>query len=238
MTLHEYPDHLSLSQEACDHILRALDTKPDLLLCVATGHSPLETYRLLGEAYQANPSRFGRMRIIKLDEWGGVPMEDPQTCESFVQRYLLHPLHITPDRYITFESDPEDPAAECARVQALLDQAGPVDLCILGLGRNGHIGFNEPADTLQPHCHVAHLSEASMQHAMAAHMDRKPRYGLCLGMADILRAQEILLLVTGSGKEVPYQFLRTGRLSTQVPASFLWLHLGASALIDTASVRN
>lgn len=225
-----------MSRAAADRVLAALGRKPDLLLCAATGHSPLGLYRLLAEEARQDPARFAAMRVLKLDEWGGVPPEDPQTCESYLRAELLGPLNISEDRYFSFASDPADPAAECARIQALIAAQGPIDLCVLGLGRNGHIAFNEPAEELQPHCHVAALSADSMQHSMAAQMARKPSYGLCIGVADILQSKEVLLLVAGAGKETAYQQLMQRRISTRLPASLLWLHPGASALVDAPAL--
>uniref|UniRef100_UPI0035937362 6-phosphogluconolactonase n=1 Tax=Pricia sp. TaxID=2268138 RepID=UPI0035937362 len=110
---------------------------------------------------------------------------------------------------------------------------GPIDICILGLGKNGHIGFNEPAKTLTPFCHVAKLSEKSLQHSMANTMKPKPAYGLTLGMADILRSKKIILLLTGSDKQDIIFKLLSKEITTQLPASFLWLHHDVSCFIDS-----
>ena len=104
-------------------------------------------------------------RWLKLDEWGGLAMDDPATCEHQLQSTLIAPLAAT-DRYVAFNSRPQDRASECARIAAWLAANGPIDVCVLGLGRNGHLGFNEPDDALTPHAHIAELAESSMTHAM------------------------------------------------------------------------
>ena len=104
------------------------------------------------------------------------------------------------DRYIAFQSDPENPEAECERIQQILDQKGPIDICILGIGMNGHIALNEPAPSLHTNCHVAHLSQKSLQHPMIAGDTEKPGYGLTLGMANIFQSRLIILLINGIKK--------------------------------------
>lgn len=195
-----------------------------MLLCAATGSSPTGTYHFLSEEYEKTPSIFDELRIIKLDEWGGVDLNHPATCETYLQTHLLKPLNITRDRYTGFDSNSMDAVKECQRIQEKLNNELPIDLCILGLGINGHIAFNEPDDYLAPHCHVAKLSESSLSHPMTNHPGVKPTYGLTLGMADILNSRTILLLVHGSQKKPVFENFLSKRITTAIPASFLWLH--------------
>ncbi|HTI08069.1 MAG TPA: 6-phosphogluconolactonase, partial [Puia sp.] len=176
----------AISREAASIITRQLEINNKLLLCAATGNTPSGTYERLAQEYDKRPALFDAMRVLKLDEWGGIPMEDPGTCETYLQARLLSPLRITSDRYLSFHSDAADPEEECKRVQKKLEKAGPIDCCMLGLGLNGHIGLNEPAGSLQPDFHLAQLSEGTLGHSMVAAMNRRPSYGLTLGMADIL----------------------------------------------------
>ena len=189
-----------LSQKACDIILYELKWKKNLLLCAATGSSPTGTYQMLGEEYREQPELFEELEILKLDEWGGIAMEHPGTCESYLQAHLVKPLEIEQSRYYGFNSSPDDPKQECLNMQDVLEKEGPIDLCILGLGMNGHLAFNEPAGFLQPHAHVSSLAPASLQHSMAAEMRIKPTYGLTMGMADILQSKMILMLISGPQK--------------------------------------
>lgn len=238
MKISYYADYQQLSAKAKELILAALAEKPASLLCPATGNSPIGTYQLLASAYKAQKSLFEQLRILKLDEWGGVPMEDAQTCESALQQYIIKPLHITSDRYFTFQSNPDNPTVECARIQVIMQREGPIDVCVLGLGRNGHLAFNEPADALQPSCHVAQLSAESMQHTMAKNMRTPPTYGMTIGMADILNSRKIILLVTGNHKKPIIEKLLQKKISTQLPASLLWLHSNVECLIEESSLTN
>lgn len=232
MKITYYDDYNQMSEYAKDLMLNIINYNKNSLLCLATGHSPLKSYQLFVEYYIKEPSLFNSCRILKLDEWGGVPINDPQTCESFLQENLLKPLKISPERYFAFISNPSDPVLECARIQTIINNQGPIDLCVLGLGNNGHIGFNEPADALLPHSHVATLSQASMQHSMAKAMQHTPTYGMTLGMSDILQAKKIILLITGKNKQSVVKQLLQQKITTHLPASLLWLHADVECLID------
>ena len=222
-----------MSLKAKDIILQEIRKDKDLLLCTATGGSPTKTYELLGQEFQLQAELFSGLRIIKLDEWGGIPLDEPGTCETYLQKHVLQALQIPEERYTGFNSDPKNVDEECERVQEKLRKEGPIDLCILGIGMNGHIAFNEPAGFLDPFCHRAELSEMSLQHKMASGMQTKPTYGLTLGMADILHSKMIFILISGAQKkEIVKKFLAK-KISSSVPASFLWLHPNVICLIDS-----
>ena len=114
----------------------------------------------------------------------------------------------------------------------MLDKEGPIDICVLGLGANGHLALNEPAEQLQPFVHVARLTAESCQHPMLAESAARPSYGLTIGMADILQSRKVLLLVSGVHKREQFQRLLSRQVSTQFPASFLWLHPDVTCLCD------
>jgi galactosamine-6-phosphate isomerase len=222
----------SLSRKAAKRILTALCCKPDLLLCAAGGSTPLRTYQLLVRHRAQQPKAFRKLRVIKLDEWGGLPMGGPGTCEQQLAKCLLGPLGVSGKRYLGFRSDPPDSARECARIRRCLDAEGPIDLCVLGLGLDGHVAMNEPAPALQPRAHVARLADATLRHPMLAESRTAPTCGLTLGMAEIFASREILLLVSGANKREPLRRLMRREITTECPASFLWLHPNWTLLCD------
>jgi len=222
----------SLSEKAAGIILDQISGKRNLLLCAATGNTPVGTYDFLVKAHQRQEDLFAAIQILKLDEWGGLNMDDPATCEVFLQTHLLRPLQINPSRYISFNSNPADPKGECKRIRDELSVRGPIDICVLGLGLNGHVALNEPADALEPETHPAKLSARSIQHSMLTGLKKKPSYGLTLGMADILQSKMILMLISGKEKKEITRLFLTGKISTRLPASFLWLHANVICLIS------
>jgi galactosamine-6-phosphate isomerase len=224
-------DYDELSELASEIIINSVKEKPDLLLCTATGNSPKGTYIKVTEKRDTFSSE--RLRIVKLDEWGGIPMNDPESCEVFLRRYLIEPLNIPDSRFISFKTNPANPEDECRRIQQLLDTNGHPDLSVLGIGMNGHLALNEPSDNLIPSCHIAELSPTTLNHPMALNMKKKPTYGLTLGIRDIILSKRILLLISGASKKsITARFLE-GKITTDVPASLLWLHPFTTCIIES-----
>ena len=222
------PDREALDREAAALIWEAAAEKPDLLICLASGDTPTGTYALLATA----PERIAGARFIQLDEWAGLGAQDPASCAAYLERNVRGLLAVPPERWIGFRGDAPDAAAECRRVAGALATAGPIDLCILGLGRNGHLGLNEPAESFDSVCHVATLTQETRGHPMLAETAAPVCEGLTLGLGDILRARRVLLLVSGAAKRAPLAGLASRRVTPQLPASFLWLHGDAICLCD------
>jgi galactosamine-6-phosphate isomerase len=229
-----HPDHETVSRHAADWLFQRLQENPLAIFCLASGATPTRTYELLSQRGAADREAFAEVRLLKLDEWGGLPSQSAATCESHLRSTLVEPLGLS-DRFVGFDSDPADPAVECARIARWLEEQGPIDVCVLGLGVNGHLGFNEPAEQLQPHAHVAQLSKASLAHDMIRSLAKPPTFGLTLGMADLLQSRHVLLLVTGPIKRVPLERLRAGHITTLFPASLLHLHPGVHVVCDVAA---
>jgi len=217
-----FESDVSLGQNASEFIAKEIARHDSFVLCAATGGTPTITYRELVKKKSA--FEHVRLTLIKLDEWGGIEPTHASTCESYLQQHLIEPLSFNQERYISFRSDAPDPEAECRRIQESLHGLGRINLCILGLGMNGHIAFNEPADFLQPGCHVARLSESSQQHPMALQRSLPGTFGFTLGMADILQSETILLMVSGQKKKEIFNEFMNRKITPRLPASFLWLH--------------
>jgi galactosamine-6-phosphate isomerase len=231
-------DDEEMGLRAAKYLHQRVRARPDLLLCAATGSTPTRAYELFVESWEGHRGAVERLRVIKLDEWGGLPQDDPGTCEAYLRRHLLGPLAIPDHRYFGFRADAPDPEAECEAVAAALDEQGAIDVCVLGLGLNGHLGFNEPGDALQAHPHVARLSETSLAHPMVRHSRGAVTHGLTLGMGDILHAKSVLLLVSGAHKREPLRRLLTGPVSTDFPASLLWLHPDVTCVCDADAAED
>lgn len=232
MKITRFSDYASMSAHASQIIIDDLKQNKNLRLGAATGGSPTGMYAGLAKAYQDDTSLFDHLQVIKLDEWGIIPMTHPDSCQSYLKQHLLGPLHISVERYEEFNTNNPDLLAECKRIQDSIDQNGPLDIVILGLGKNGHIGFNEPAESLQVDCHKAILAESTIQHDPTLSQGPEPAFGLTLGLRSILQAKKILFLVTGSGKEEAIKQFMEMKITTSLPASFLWLHPNVECLIN------
>jgi len=211
-----------LNELASETIIQELQQNPQSLVCAATGNSPTGVYKKLVEKKENFNST--DLRFIKLDEWYGLDINDEGSCEKYLHEHLFNPLGISHKNYITFDGKAADAQKELEHVNTYLEENGPIDLCILGLGKNGHIAFNEPADTLHPHAHLATLSATSLEHSMIKGNGEQVKYGMTLGVTDILQSRKIIMLVNGTHKNAVMQKLMEQKISTQLPASFLWLH--------------
>lgn len=222
-----------MSQKAAEEIIKALKKKQRTIISIATGATPKRTYELLAAERVKSPELFAQVYIVKLDEWGGVPLDDPATCETEINEKIIVPLNVSSDRYISFDNAPEKMEQSLAEYQAKIDALGGIDLCVLGLGRNGHIGLNDPAESLELEAHVAqNLSEQTLHHTMTEKSAGQISFGLTLGLRSIFEAKKVLFLVNGKHKQEIFDKFKEKKISTQNPASLLWLHRDVLCLCD------
>jgi galactosamine-6-phosphate isomerase len=228
-------DYAAMSARAAEFIVAELKQRPNLLLCASAGGTPTGPYEQLAICYTRQPQLFKKMRVVQIDEWVGPPPTHPSTCRYDLQTKLLTPLRIQGPRFRGYKSDAADPHREAKSMSQWLAKNGPIDICILGLGLNGHIAMNEPGDALTPKAHVSKLTPQSQKHSMLATLERKPRFGLTLGMADILASRKILLLVSGPTKTAILKRTLQPQVATHLPASFLHLHADVTVFCDRAA---
>ena len=228
-------DYRDMSAQTADFIVGELKRRPNLLLCASAGGTPTGPYEQLAMRHARRPQLFRKMRVVQIDEWVGPSPPHPATCRYDLQTKLLSPLTIDRSRFRGFKSDCADPHIETMKMSEWLAKNGPIDICILGLGLNGHIAMNEPSDRLIPHAHVSKLTAQSQKHAMLATLKRKPNRGLTLGMADIMASGTILLLVNGPKKRAILKRTLESQVTTRLPASFLHLHPNVVVFCDRAA---
>lgn len=214
---------------AAQNIIQTIQQKKDAIICLATGGSPKRMYEIMVDEINAKQIDVSQITFVKLDEWYGIQEDDENTCTTFINKYLLSKLAMQPKQVISFSSQPQNDDEELQKVQQFLDK-NPIDVMILGLGMNGHLGLNEPNSYLQLTCHKACLHETTKSHDMA---QGKPlTHGLTLGMEAIFDSKQVIMLVSGKKKEDAYFRFMSQQISTQTPASFLWLHPNCDTYID------
>lgn len=228
-------DYSHMSAQAADFIIAELKRRPNLLLCASAGGTPTGPYEQLAIRCARRPQLFKKMRVVQIDEWVGPAPTHPATCRYDLQTKLLTPLCINRSRFRGFKSDCRNPRLETKAMSQWLAKNGPIDICILGLGLNGHIAMNEPNDELIPYAHVSKLTSQSQKHAMLATLKRKPNRGLTLGMAEIFSSRQILLLVSGASKMAILKKTLEERVTTRLPASLLQLHPNVTVFCDRAA---
>jgi len=208
MNLYYCKNYEEMSALGAELVLAEVDTNPELLFCAASGNSPSGLYARMEAKHQNSPDFFKKMRVIKLDEWVGLPADSTYTSEYDVQEKLLKKIHIGAGRYVSFDAQASNPQAECNRIQDELDEIGPIDICILGVGINGHLALNEPADYLQIYCHLAKLSETTLSSGMIEKVGVPLSQGMTMGIGNIFESRNIFFHRKG-------QKARFGKISYQ-----------------------
>jgi len=231
MQLLSFSDNEQLSRWIVRRLVKALENKPDLIVCPASGNSPLQAYQLLAEEAAERPGLFRHIRIVQLDEFLTSGKDGHGVGQAYMQKYILEPLKVDAGRYLGFDVH-NDPEKEAKKMRERLLSWGNIDVSILGVGLNGHLGLLEPADELPLHTHVATLAPSSREHHMLREATEKPQRGITLGIGDLMHAREVLLPVNGAHKQKVLTMLMEKRVSTQFPASLLWLHPGAVCAAD------
>ncbi len=236
MHIHYCSDFSQMSEKGADIVLQEIVKKPSLLFCAASGGSPSGLYELMHKKYLVDPEFFSKMRVLKLDEWLGLPEDSTFTSEYDIDQKLLQKIGIPSERYISFDSQTQTPDEECDRIEKKILKSGPIDICILGIGQNGHIALNEPAESLKVDCHVAELSETTLSSGMIQSVGVPLKQGMTVGIGTIMSSKIILLFIAGKGKEEALNTLLKKEINTNLPASMLWLHPNVHLIIDQSSI--
>ena len=231
-------DYDEMSRRAADIIAAQVLLKPDCVLGLATGSSPVGTYQELIRKYQAGALDFSRVRSVNLDEYVGLTPDHDQSYAWFMRHNLFDHININRANTNVPSGVAPDTEAECARYDALIASYGGIDLQLLGLGPNGHIGFNEPADEFPTGTHQVTLTDATIQanKRFFASADDVPRHARTMGIRDIMQARRVLMVVSGEGKAETVRAAFTGPVTPRVPASILQLHPDFTLVADEAAL--
>jgi len=243
LRIHVFNSAPALASALGASIARALAANPKLVLGLPTGRTPIPLYRELVRLHGAGRADFSRATTFNLDEFLGVRAADPRSYRAFMQRHLFDHVKMAPRR-IHFLDGAVAPGPaverECDRYERAIDRAGGIDLQILGLGMNGHIGFNEPARALFARTHCSRLKPATRRAnapLFGNRLDAVPREALSMGMATILHARKIVLLATGATKARCVERMISGPVTPRLPASFLQLHRHVEVWLDRPAAQ-
>ncbi len=214
-----------MSLMAAEAIKQQLTMKPDSILGLATGSSPIGCYAKLVEWYNEKQISFKHAKTVNLDEYWGLAPENNQSYRFFMEKHLFNLVDINPENTNLPNGLADDYDQECARYEALIDSLGGMDLLILGIGHNGHIGFNEPDTCFHNIVHREKLKDSTIKanSRLFDNIEDVPTHAITMGIGTIMRANKIILLA-GEGKEEAIHKATTGPISAVVPASVLQLH--------------
>jgi glucosamine-6-phosphate deaminase len=219
-------------------VAEAIRTQPTIVLGLPTGRTPLALYRALVRLTADGHLDWSGVRTFNLDEFIGLGGRDEGSYCRFMHENLFDHVNLRREHIGFLDGRADTPQAECERYERAIAEAGGIDLMLLGIGGNGHIGFNEPCDELPARTHQVVLADRTRQANavwFGGKLDAVPRAALSMGMATILNAREVVLMATGKGKVDAVRGMLAGGITTHLPASFLQLHPRVTVTLDAAA---
>lgn len=231
-------DYDDMSRKAANIISAQVIMKPDCVLGLATGSTPIGMYKQLVEWYNKGDLDFGDVTTVNLDEYRGLPKENEQSYYYFMHSNLFDYVNINPERTFLPNGMSEDPDAECARYEEVIRATGGVDLQLLGMGHNGHIGFNEPGEAFEKGTHCVDLQPRTIEanKRFFASVDDVPKQAYSMGIRTIMMAKKILVIVSGEDKAEALKNSLFGPVTPKVPGSILQMHPDVTVVADEAAL--
>ena len=226
-------DYDAMSLRAAKLVTELVKSKPDALICIAAGHTPELTCNLIAEIAKKENIDFSRCFFVSLDEWVGIPPENEGSCQYFLRTFLFNPLHISSKNIHVFNPLANDKEKECVDMDNFIRQHSAIDLIIVGVGRNGHIGFNEPGAPFDQYSHVIELHE--MTQAVGQKYFREEtilNHGITLGLQHLIEARQAVMIANGERKAAVIKEAIEGEISPRMPASIMRKHANSEIIVD------
>lgn len=231
-------DYQDMSRKAANIISAQVIMKPNCVLGLATGSTPIGAYEKLVEWYQKGDLDFSGVTTVNLDEYKGLTKDNDQSYYYFMNDHLFSKVNIDPKRTFLPDGTEPDSVKACEDYNQVIESVGGVDLQLLGLGHNGHIGFNEPSDIFKAKTHCVDLTETTVQanKRFFASIDDVPRQAYTMGIQTIMQAKKILVVVSGADKAGIVKEAFFGAITPKVQASVLQLHSDVILVADEAAL--
>ena len=233
MQLKIYQNYFALSLAAANEIIEQVIIKPAAVLCLAAGDTPKLTYQLLAKKAAEEKIDFSKCTFIGLDEWIGIPPDNEGSCYYFLQKNIFEPLQSAASQIHLFNALAENTDEECGKMDAIIFDKGGIDLILVGVGMNGHIGFNEPGVAFDKYSHVISL-DATTQSVGQKYFNKQTNLqkGITLGFNHILQARKLLLMASGIKKAAVIKKALEEEINNQMPASIIRTHADSLIMSD------
>ncbi|MEG0687060.1 MAG: glucosamine-6-phosphate deaminase [Hungatella sp.] len=238
MRLYKAKDYKDMSRKAANIISAQVITKPDCVLGLATGSTPIGTYQQLIEWYRKGDLDFSQIHTVNLDEYKGLTRDNNQSYYYFMYHNFFKDINVDPAHTNIPNGTEPDSDKECTRYDHVIEEVGGIDLQLLGLGHNGHIGFNEPEDQFPKLTHCVDLQESTIEanKRFFANIEDVPRQAYTMGIQTIMQARTVLLVVSGEDKAQILHDVLCGPVTPRVPASILQMHNNVIVVADEAAL--
>jgi glucosamine-6-phosphate deaminase len=229
-------DAAAIGQAAGDVVCDLVSQKPEAVLGLATGASPVPTYQRMIARNRAGEVSFRNVATFNLDEYCDLPEEDKNSYHTFMREELFSQIDILPENTHFLDGNCADEAAECEQYARAIEAAGGIDLQVLGIGRNGHIGFDEPGEAFTGGAYRTGLSPSTVEANAPYFTDNAmPEYAMTMGVGQILQARKIILIATGASKAEAVRAMLEGDVTPRCPASALQNHPDVTGYLDPAA---
>ncbi|WAA11962.1 glucosamine-6-phosphate deaminase [Fervidibacillus halotolerans] len=240
MKLIQVRDYEEMSKKAADIVISYVKANPNAVLGLATGSTPTGLYKNLIEDHRKNGTSYKSVRTFNLDEYIGLDGNHPQSYRYFMDEHLFNHIDILKENTSVLNGKSENPEKECERYEQMIREAGGIHIQILGIGRNGHIAFNEPGTPFTSRTHIVKLAESTRQanSRFFQSLDEVPTHSITMGIETIMESREILLLASGSSKAEPIRKLFTEPISESFPASILRKHPNVIVIADQEALKD
>ncbi|PWA10079.1 glucosamine-6-phosphate deaminase [Pueribacillus theae] len=228
-----------LSKKAAEIIINKVKQNPSAKLGLATGSTPVGSYKLMIEDHKRNGTSYEDIITVNLDEYVGLNADHPSSYRFFMDEQLFDSININKKNTHVPNGTAEDLKAECKKYEAMIDELGGLDLQLLGIGQNGHIGFNEPGTPFNSVTHVVDLTPNTrdVNSRFFSSIEEVPTKAITMGIASILKSKEILLLISGEAKAEALHKLLHGNIDESFPASALKNHPNFTVIFDKAALK-
>ncbi|HHW36492.1 MAG TPA: glucosamine-6-phosphate deaminase [Bacillales bacterium] len=238
MKLIKVKDYEELSKQAADYFIKKIQSSPAMIIGLATGSTPEGMYRYLVQDYQENRISFRNITTFNLDEYIGLDGSNENSYRFFMNNHLFDHIDIEKSNVHIPCGTSKDSSAECATYEQLIKAHGGIDLQLLGIGGNGHIGFNEPGSSFQSRTSIVELTDKTRRDNARFFntFEEVPTEAITMGIATIMESKEIVLLASGEGKREAMRLLLEGRVSEDFPASYLHNHSNVTVIADEAAL--
>lgn len=240
MNIIKVKNYKELSMQAAGIVAAQISRKKNTVLGLPTGQTPLGMYQELVKRFRKGEIDFSQVITFNLDEYYGLSPEHPQSYNYYMWQTFFNNINIKKENVFIPDGVTKDVQKECRYYESLIEKKGGIDLQFLGIGDNGHIGFNEPAIALNSNTHLVNLSQATIEANSRFFNDIEdvPRKALTMGMGTIMKAKQIILLASGMKKAPAIAKTIKGKVSTEVPASLLQLHRDVTIIVDKDAARD
>lgn len=222
-------------REASSRVVAGIRKKPRLVLGLATGKTMLGIYKNLIADFKRSLVDFSGVKTVNLDEYLGLSPEDPLSFHSYMDRHFFKHVNVDPDNILIPDPIPEHVDRECEAYEEAIEKWGGIDIQLLGIGRDGHIGFNEPSSSLQARTRVKTLTDETLKDNFGN--SEGPRFAITMGIGTILDAREIILVAVGAEKATAVARMVEGPVTASCPASALQLHPKVKVICDSRAAR-